>query len=99
VLRARDRGGIWRYGVLEYTENPDLLRAFRPRAGLVQGLGLMRDSGHVLVMEEVPKRDADLEDRVLYWHVQLHRQEGRMLQTGMILSFYTHKMADRERSN
>jgi hypothetical protein len=56
----------------------------------------MRESGYLLVMEELPVRDADLEDWMLYWYVYARVQEGRMIRAGAVLSFHTHELADWE---
>jgi hypothetical protein len=47
-------------------------------------------------MEELPVRDADLEDWMLYWYVYARVQEGRMIRAGAVLSFHTHELADWE---
>jgi hypothetical protein len=99
MLWARGVGRSWIYGVFDYSKDPRLLQSVQPRFGIVRGVGGIRDVGYLLVMEEVPVRDADPEDRMLYRYVYACVQEGRMLRTGVVLLLHTRELADWERGN
>ena len=75
MLWARGVGGSWRYGVFKYSEDPRL-QSVQPRCGIVREVEGTRDVGYLLVMEEVQVRDADPEDRMLYWYVYARMLEG-----------------------